>query len=173
MKPGATYPTSPLGKRMQAIAQLIRADAGVELAVTDCGGWDTHVSQGAAKGQLATRLDDLGQSLAAFATDLSDRLADVCTVTVTEFGRTAKENGTGGTDHGHGSVMLVLGGKVRGKKVYARWKGLGADALYEGRDVPVTTDHREVFGEVLRAHLGAKDLGAVFPGFTPSRVGLF
>jgi uncharacterized protein (DUF1501 family) len=173
-KADAKYPGSPLGKRMRQIAQVIQADLGVEMVVTDCGGWDTHVSQGAAEGQLAKRLDDLGQSLGAFAADLSDRLADVCTVTVTEFGRTAKENGTGGTDHGHGSVMLVLGGKVRGKKVYARWKGLAPDALFEGRDVPVTTDHREVFGEVLHAHLGAKDLAPVFPGFTPGTpLGLF
>jgi uncharacterized protein (DUF1501 family) len=173
-KADAKYPASPLGKRMRQIAQVIQASLGVEMVVTDCGGWDTHASQGAAQGQLAKRLEDLGQSLGAFATDLSDRLADVCTVTVTEFGRTAKENGTGGTDHGHGSVMLVLGGKVRGKKVYARWKDLAPEALFEGRDVPVTTDHREVFGEVLRAHLGAKDLGPVFPGFTPAApLGLF
>jgi uncharacterized protein (DUF1501 family) len=173
-KAGAKYPDSPLGKRMRQIAQVIQADLGVEVVVTDCGGWDTHVNQGAAKGQLAKRLEDLGQSLGAFATDLADRLADVCTVTVTEFGRTAKENGTGGTDHGHGSVMTVLGGKVRGKKVYARWKGLAPDALYEGRDVPVTTDHRDVFGEILRAHLGTKDLAPIFPGFTPGApLGLF
>jgi uncharacterized protein (DUF1501 family) len=176
---GASYPTSPLGKRMRQIAQVIQAELGVELVVTDCGGWDTHVNQGAAKGQLANRLEDLGQSLAAFATDLTDRLAQVCVVTVTEFGRTARENGTGGTDHGHGSVMMVLGGKVRGKKVYGRWKGLAPEALFEGRDVPVTTDHRDVFAEVLRSHLShlaGKDLSAVFPGYTPSaaaRLGLF
>jgi uncharacterized protein (DUF1501 family) len=171
---GATYPTSPLGKRMRQIAQVIQADVGVEVVVTDCGGWDTHANQGSSTGQLAKHLEDLGGSLGAFATDLSDRLADVCVVTVTEFGRTVKENGTAGTDHGHGSVMMVLGGKVRGKKVYARWKGLAPEALYEGRDLPVTTDHRDVFSEVLRAHLGAKDLAHVFPGFTPGApLGLF
>ena len=173
---GAAYPTSPLGKRMRQIAQVIEADLGVEMVVTDCGGWDTHVNQGAAKGQLANRLDDLAQSLGAFATDLTDRLAEVCVVTVTEFGRTVKENGTAGTDHGHGSVMMVLGGKVRGKKVYGRWRGLAPEALFEGRDVPVTTDHREVWSEVLRAHVGVRDLSAIFPGYaTPDggRLGLF
>jgi uncharacterized protein (DUF1501 family) len=176
IKGGAAYPASPLGKRMREISQVIQADLGVELVVTDCGGWDTHVAQGAATGQLAKRLEDLGGSLAAFATDLADRLAEVCVVTVTEFGRTARENGTGGTDHGHGSVMMVLGGKVRGKKVYGKWKGLAPEALYEGRDVPVTTDHRDVFGEVLRAHLGVKDLSAIFPAYMPpadARLGLF
>jgi uncharacterized protein (DUF1501 family) len=174
LKAGAKYPASPLGKRMRQIAQVIQADLGAEVVVTDCGGWDTHAGQGAVKGQLANRLGDLAEALAAFATDLGPRLADVCTVTVTEFGRTVKENGTGGTDHGHGSVMMVLGGNVRGKKVYARWKGLDHDALFEGRDLPVTTDHREVFSEVLKGHLGAKDLGHVFPGFAPgAALGLF
>jgi uncharacterized protein (DUF1501 family) len=173
---GASYPSSPLGKRMRQVAQVIQADLGVELVVTDCGGWDTHVNQGAAKGQLANRLEDLGEALSAFTTDLADRLGEVCVVTVTEFGRTARENGTSGTDHGHGSVMMVLGGKVRGKKVYGRWTGLAPEVLFEGRDVPVTTDHRDVFGEVLRSYLGSKDLSAVFPGYMPSaqsRLGLF
>jgi uncharacterized protein (DUF1501 family) len=171
---GATYPGSPLGKRMQAIAELIRGDVGVEVAVTDCGGWDTHAGQGASKGQLASRLDDFAQSIDAFATDLADRLDDVCLVTVTEFGRTARENGTKGTDHGHGSVMLVLGGKVRGKKVYARqWRGLADDHLWQARDLPVTTDHRDVFAEVLASHVGQRDLSRIFPGFTATRVGLF
>ncbi len=161
---------------MRQIAQVIQADLGVEMVVTDCGGWDTHVNQGAGTGQLAKRLDDLAQSVGAFAADLTDRLAEVCLVTVTEFGRTVRENGTAGTDHGHGSVMMVLGGKVRGKKVYGRWKGLAPDALFEGRDVPATTDHREVFSEVLRSYLGAKDLSAIFPGYTTpggARLGLF
>ena len=171
---GATYPGSPLGKRLQTIAQLVRADAGVEVAVTECGGWDTHAGQGGSKGQLAQRLDDLALSLDAFATDLGPRLDDVCLVTVTEFGRTARENGTKGTDHGHGSVMLVLGGKVRGRRVVARkWKGLADDQLWQGRDVPVTTDHRDVFAEVLASHLGERDVQTVFPGFTPTKVGLF
>jgi uncharacterized protein (DUF1501 family) len=169
----ATYPNSPLAKRLQSIAQLVKGDAGVELAVTECGGWDTHANQGGSKGQLAGRLDDLAQSLAAFASDVGDRLDDTCVVTVTEFGRTARENGTKGTDHGHGSVMLVLGGRVHGKKVHAKWKGLADDQLWQGRDLAVTTDHRDVFAEVARAHLGQRDLTAVFPKYSPARVGLF
>jgi uncharacterized protein (DUF1501 family) len=169
----APYPDSPLGKRLRSIAQLLRADVGVEVAVTDCGGWDTHAGQGASKGQLASRLDDLASSIAAFATDLGDRLDDTCLVTVTEFGRTARENGTKGTDHGHGSVMLALGGKVRGKRVVAKWPGLAQEKLWQARDLAVTTDHRDVFAEIARQHLGVKDLERVFPSFTPTRVGLF
>jgi uncharacterized protein (DUF1501 family) len=149
---------------MKEIAQLIRADVGLEIGATDCGGWDTHAGQGAGKGQLANRLKDLGDSLAAFAQDLGDRMADVCLVTMTEFGRTVRENGTRGTDHGHGSVMLVMGGGVKGKRVVARWRGLQEADLYEGRDLPATLDHRDVLGEVLSAHLGVTDLAPIFPG---------
>ncbi len=173
---GAVYPASPLGRRMKEIAQLIRADVGLEIGVTDCGGWDTHAGQGAGKGQLANRLKDFGDSLAAFTQDLGDRMADVCLVTMTEFGRTVRENGTRGTDHGHGSVMLVMGGGVKGKRVVARWKGLKEAELYEGRDLPVTLDHRDVLGEVLTAHLGVKDLAPIFPGYPfpeEQRPGLF
>ncbi len=173
---GASYPASALGRRMREIAQLLRADVGLEVAVTDCGGWDTHAGQGAAKGQLANRLRDFGESLAAFATDLGDRLGDVCLLSATEFGRTVRENGTGGTDHGHGSVMFALGGGVRGRKVYARWKGLEPANLHEGRDLPATIDHREVFAEALRAQFKLNDVAAVFPGLgaKPERkLGLF
>jgi uncharacterized protein (DUF1501 family) len=169
----AGYPTSPLGKHLRAIAQLIQNDVGVELAVTECGGWDTHAGQGGSKGPLAGRLDDLARGLAAFAADLGDRLDDTCVVTVTEFGRTARENGTKGTDHGHGSVMLVLGGRVHGKKVFAKWPGLADDQLWQGRDLAVVTDHRDVFAEIVRVHLGQRDLAAVFPKYAPARVGLF
>ena len=160
----ATYPSSSLGKRLAQIAQLVRSDVGLEVAVTECGGWDTHAGQGDAQGQLAKRLADLADSISAFATDLDKRLDDVCLVTVTEFGRTVRENGTKGTDHGHGSVMMVLGGKARGGKVYGKWKGLGDDQLWEGRDLAATTDHRDVFGEILRAHLGIKDFDRDFSG---------
>ena len=165
---------SPLGRRLKEIAQLIRADVGLEVAATDCGGWDTHAGQGAGTGQLANRLGELGDSLSAFAIDLGARMADVCVVTMTEFGRTAKENGTRGTDHGHGSVMLVLGGGVKGRRILARWKGLREQDLWEGRDLAVTTDHREVLGEVLASHLQIGDLAAVFPGFQArEKLGLF
>jgi uncharacterized protein (DUF1501 family) len=162
---GAKYPSSPLGKHLQQIALLVRADVGLELAMTDCGGWDTHVNQGSSKGPLARTLEDLGQSLAAFATDLGDALSRVCLVTATEFGRTARENGTKGTDHGHGSVMMVLGGGVRGGRVYGNWKGLGDTALYQSRDLAVTTDHRQVTAAVLAKQLGKHDLASIFPDF--------
>lgn len=165
---GAKYPEGIVGKRLRQVAQLIRSEVGVEVAVVDTGGWDTHVNQAP---QLDKRLAELGDALAAFATDLGPSLKDTCLVTATEFGRTVKENGSGGTDHGHGSVMLVLGGGVKGRRVIGPWKGL--DDLWEGRDLPVTTDHRSVFSEILRAHLGLADPSAAFPGFTPSKVGLF
>ncbi len=165
---GAAYPSAPIGQRLKQIAQLIKADIGLEIAATDCTGWDTHAGQGSSTGPLAARLGELGDALGAFAGDLCERMADVCVVTMTEFGRTVKENGTRGTDHGHGSVMLVLGGGVRGRRVVTRWKGLREADLFEGRDLAVTTDHREVLGEVLTSHLGLKDLKAVFPGFASS-----
>ncbi len=172
---GAVYPASPLGRHLKEIAGLIRADAGLQCAATDCTGWDTHAAQGGATGQLAARLKDLADSLSAFATDLGDQLAEVCVVTMTEFGRTVRENGTRGTDHGHGSVMLALGGSVRGGRVLARWRGLADGDLWQGRDLPVTADHREVLGQALEAHLGVKDLRGVFPRFTPpaERLALF
>ena len=162
---GAAYPQGPLGQRLSQLAQLIKGDVGLEIAATDCGGWDTHAGQGAGTGQLAQRLKELGDSLGAFAQDLGDRMADVCVVTMTEFGRTVKENGTRGTDHGHGSAMLVLGGAVRGKRVLARWKGLKDENLFEGRDLPVTTDFRDALAEILSRHLGVGDVGRVFPGY--------
>jgi uncharacterized protein (DUF1501 family) len=162
---GAAYPGSPLGKRMQQIAQLIKADLGLRVAVTDCGGWDTHVGQGSTKGQLAARLQDFGDSLGAFLTDLSDRMDQVCLVTLTEFGRTAKENGNRGTDHGHGSAAFIAGGGVKGGRVLNAWKGLRDGDLNEARDLPVAFDTRAVLGEALAKHLGIRGLGAVFPGY--------
>jgi len=173
---GAEYPNSPLGKRLKDIARLIRADMGMEIAATDCGGWDTHVGQGSGQGQLASRLKDLADSIAAFAIDLGDRMADVCVVTMTEFGRTVRENGNRGTDHGTASVMMVLGGSVRGRRVLGQWRELDEANLFEGRDLAVSTDFRSVLAEVLRSHLGVAQLAKVFPGFEPSiagRVGLF
>jgi uncharacterized protein (DUF1501 family) len=163
---GAEYPKSPLGKRMQDIARLIHADVGLEIATTDCGGWDTHIGQGAAQGQLAQRLKDFADSLAAFAKDLGPKLADVCVVTMTEFGRTVHENGNRGTDHGTASVMLAFGGGIRGKRVKAQWKGLSKAALFEERDLAVGTDYREVLAELVEHHLGVRD--PIFPDFKPT-----
>ena len=169
---GAEYPNSTLAKRLRDIARLIRADIGLEIAATDCGGWDTHVSQGNAQGQLAGRLKELGDSLAAFATDLGDQMADVCVVTMTEFGRTVRENGNRGTDHGTASAMMVLGGAVRGRRVLGNWRGLSEPNLYEGRDLAVGTDFRAVLAEVLASHLGISKLTPVFPGFDRSAAAL-
>jgi uncharacterized protein (DUF1501 family) len=162
---GASYPPGRLGQSLAQIAQLIKAGLGLEIAFADMGGWDTHVNQGNDQGQLSQRLSELGRALAAFATDLGERMSEVCVLTMSEFGRTVRENGTGGTDHGHGTAMLVLGGTVNGKRIAGRWPGLGQTERYEGRDVAVTTDFRDLFGEILTRHLGARDLRAVFPGY--------
>ena len=162
---GAQYPKSQLGQRMLQIAQLIKANVGLEVAFADVGGWDTHVNQGGATGQLAARLDDFAKSLAAFTQDLGDQMNDVLVLTMSEFGRTAHENGTRGTDHGHATAFFALGGGVRGGKVYGKWPGLGPDQLNEGRDLRLTTDFRSVFSEVAVKHLGADRVEKIFPGF--------
>ncbi|MBI1846365.1 MAG: DUF1501 domain-containing protein [Candidatus Rokubacteria bacterium] len=162
---GAEYPNGRLGQSLRQIAQLIRGDVGVEVAFADVGGWDTHVGQGNEKGQLANRLTDLGAAIAAFSRDLGDRMADVVVLTMSEFGRTVAENGNRGTDHGHATAMLVLGGNVHGGKVYGRWPGLAREQLFEGRDVAVTTDFRALFGEVASRHLGVASAASLFPGW--------
>jgi uncharacterized protein (DUF1501 family) len=163
---GAEYPRSPFGQHLRQIAQLIKADVGLEIAFADVGGWDTHVNQGGATGQLANRFDDFGRSINALVTDLGDRMADVTIMTMSEFGRTARQNGNGGTDHGHASALFVIGGDVKGKKIHGRWPGLAREQLYEGRDLALTTDFRSVFSEVAAKHLGAKKLEVMFPGFS-------
>ena len=162
----ATYPTTQLGQRLKQIAQLIKADVGLEVAFADVGGWDTHVNQGGSTGQLAQRLDDLARSIAALVTDLGDRMADTTIMTMSEFGRTVRQNGSGGTDHGHASALFVIGGDVKGRKVYGKWPGLEPEQLYEGRDLALTTDFRAVFSEVAAKQLGAKRLDALFPGYS-------
>ena len=151
-----------LGRSLQQIAQLIKADAGVEAAFAEVGGWDHHQNE---TGQLNSLLRQFGSALAAFCTDMGDRMEDIVVVTMSEFGRTAQENGNNGTDHGHGGVMFVLGGPVRGGKVYGKWPGLEKEQLYEGRDLAVTTDFRDVLGELVAGHLGNTDLAQVFPGY--------
>src|SRR4029434_6671028 len=143
------------------LARLINADVGVEAAFAEIGGWDHHSNE---VPQLTQLLQQFGNSLAAFARDMGDRMADIVLVTMSEFGRTAKEDGNGGTDHGHGNVMFVVGGPVRGGKVYGRLPGLEPEQLFERRDLEVTTDYRAVLGEVVRDHLG-RDPEQVFPGF--------
>jgi uncharacterized protein (DUF1501 family) len=162
----AEYPRSRLGESLRQIAQLIRADVGLEVAFTDADGWDTHVGQGAEQGQLANRLRDFGAALAAFAQDLGDRMADVVVLTMSEFGRTVAENGNRGTDHGHATAMLLLGGGVKGGRVHGRWPGLARERLYEGRDLAVTTDFRALFSEVAGRQLGVAKPATLFPGWT-------
>jgi uncharacterized protein (DUF1501 family) len=162
---GAQYPRSQFGLRLLQIAQLIKADVGLEIAFADVGGWDTHVNQGSTQGQLAARLDDFSKSIAALVTDLGNRMSDVLILTMSEFGRMASENGNRGTDHGHAGAMFVIGGDVKGGKVYGKWPGLEREQLYEGRDLALTTDFRSVFSEVTSRHLGATKLEKVFPGF--------
>jgi len=162
---GAEYPKSAIGQRLQQIGVMIKAQIGAEVLFLDCGGWDNHVNEGGAQGQLANLLRDLGRSLAAFHQDMGDRMADIVVVTMSEFGRTAKENGNRGTDHGHANCMFVIGGDVKGGHVYGRWPGLSDQQLNEGRDLALTTDFRSVVGEILMMHLGVQDLQPVFPGF--------
>ena len=169
---GANYPNTQFGRSMRQIAQLIKAGVGLEVAFTDTGNeirWDTHTNQGGSRGQLANFLRIFSQGIAAFATDLGKRMDDVIVLTMSEFGRTARENGSRGTDHGHGNAMLVLGNSIKGGKVYGEWKGLKNDQLNEGRDLAVTTDFRDVFAEVAGKHLGSKDLNSIFPKYSVDR----
>jgi uncharacterized protein (DUF1501 family) len=162
---GAQYNSGEFGRRLQQVARLIKAGIGVEAAFVDVDGWDHHSSQ---TGQLYGMLGEFGASLAAFTRDMGDRMADIVVVTMSEFGRTAAENGTGGTDHGHGGVMMVLGGPIRGGTVYGTWPGLEPEQLFERRDLAVTTDFRDVLGEIVRGHLGQTP-DQVFPGHTFGR----
>jgi uncharacterized protein (DUF1501 family) len=162
---GANYPKGRFGDSLRQLAQLIKANLGVQVAFADIGGWDHHVNEGSTEGQLANVLGDFSQSIAAFWTDLGDLGEDTVVVTMSEFGRTARENGNRGTDHGHANVMFVLGGPVKGGKVYGRWPGLADSQLYEGRDLALTTDFRQVIGEAVARHLGNKNLANVFPGY--------
>jgi uncharacterized protein (DUF1501 family) len=163
--PGANYPRGRFGESLRQLAQLIKANLGVQVAFADIGGWDHHVNEGAVEGQLSNVLGDFSQSLSAFWTDLGDLGEDTVIVTMSEFGRTARENGNRGTDHGHANVMFVLGGPVKGGKVYGHWPGLDASQLYEGRDLALTTDFRQVVGEAVARHIGNSNLAQVFPGF--------
>jgi uncharacterized protein (DUF1501 family) len=168
---GASYPRSRFGRALQEIARVAKADVGLEVAFAECRDWDHHVNEGGVAGRLAARLTDLSNGIAALAADLGDRMADTVVLTMSEFGRTVAENGTGGTDHGHGNAMLIAGGHVKGGRVYGRWPGLGADQRFEGRDLAVTTDFRDVFGEIVTKHLAAPTdaLAQVFPGHLAGR----
>jgi uncharacterized protein (DUF1501 family) len=163
---GAQYPRTPFGNSLLQIAQLIKAGVGLEVAFTDLDGWDTHVTQGNARGQLANLLGQFSSAIAALYQDLGQRMDDVIVLTMSEFGRTVRENGNRGTDHGHANAMFVMGNGVRGGKVYGRWPGLKNDQLFEGRDLALTTDFRDVFGEVATRHLGLTKTDPLFPGYS-------
>lgn len=162
---GAQYPAGPFGQTMRQVAQLVKSDIGVEIVFAEVGGWDHHVNEGGPQGQLAKLLRQFSTGVCALVRDLGDRMADVVIVTLSEFGRTAFENGNRGTDHGHANALFVIGGPVRGGKVYGDWPGLAREQLFEGRDLALTTDFRDVLGEVLVHHMGATNLSAVFPHY--------
>ena len=167
----AGYPEAARG--LADVARLVRADVGLRVAWIDAGGWDTHQGQGGADGgRLPRAFDALAKGLAAFRKDLGRDLERVVVLVMTEFGRTVAENGTGGTDHGHGSAMLLLGGPVRGGRVHGTWPGLAPEQRYEGRDLAVTTDYRDVLAEISERHLGARDPGGVLPGHSPRALGI-
>ncbi|MBM3464607.1 MAG: DUF1501 domain-containing protein [Armatimonadetes bacterium] len=159
---GANYPRGNFGQQMQQVAQLIKADLGLEIAAAEVGGWDTHANQ---RGPLAQRLEEFAQSVAALHQDLGDRMQDVLIITMSEFGRKLEENGSGGTDHGHGNCNFVIGGRVRGGRIYGQWPGLAPGQLFEGRDLAVTTDFRDVFGEAVVRFLQCRSASNVFPGY--------
>src|SRR5262249_2478549 len=167
---GVEYPRSPFGQALKQIAQLTKSNVGLEIAFADVGGWDTHVNQGSSQGQLAARLDDFARAISplaisALVADLDDRMEDTVVVTMSEFGRAVNENGNRGTDHGHGNAMIVIGGGVHGGRVYGRWPGLDVEQRYDRRDLAVTTDFRDAFGEIVIRHLGVREATRVFPRF--------
>ncbi len=162
---GANYPGGRFGDSLRQVAQLIKANLGVEVAFADIGGWDHHVNEGSVQGQIANLTREFSQAIAAFWTDLGGLAENTVIVTMSEFGRTARENGNRGTDHGHANVMFVLGGPVKGGRVYGRWPGLQPEHLYEGRDLAITTDFRQVLSEAVYSHLGCRNLQSVFPVF--------
>src|ERR1043165_672386 len=169
---GAVYPGNKLGNSLKQIAQLIKSNVGLEVAFTDVSGWDTHAGEGAAQGQLANNLRNFSDAIAAFTKDLGSRMGEVVLVTMSEFGRTVRENGNRGTDHGHANVMLIAGGGVKGGKVYGDWPGLSAGQLFENRDLAITTDFRDVFGELLAKQLNVASLKAVFPNYEAKSRGI-
>ena len=169
---GAVYPVSPLGNSLKQIAQLVKMDVGMEIAFTECGGWDTHFNQGTENGTFARNVGDLSSAISAFWTDLGQYQDDVEVMTMTEFGRTVHQNGSNGTDHGRGSCMFLLGNNVDGGKVHGKVPELSIENLEDRRDLPVTTDFRAVFDEVAIAHLKIRDNGKLFPEWKGTGIGV-
>lgn len=169
----ANFPTTDFGLALQQVSMLIKADVGLEVAAIDLGGWDTHFAQGGAEGQMARLMTDLSEGLAAFHADLRDRMNNITVVTMSEFGRRAAENGSFGTDHGHGSMMMVMGANVDGGKVHGQWPGLREGQLIGPGDLAVTTDYRDVLSEILVRRLNNPALSDIFPGYQATLRGLF
>ena len=169
---GATYPDSEFGLALKQTAMLIKAEVGLEVSAIDVGGWDTHFAQGASTGQMANLMNDLAEGLAAFHADMQDHMKQLTTVTMSEFGRRASENGSLGTDHGHGSMMMVLGGNVDGGKVYGEWPGLEEGQMIGPGDLAVTTDYRDVLSEVLVKRLNNPATNEIFPDYSPKPLDL-
>ncbi len=167
------YPRSKFGKGLRSIGRVFAAGEKLEVAGLDYNGWDHHTGQGGVQGRHAPMMLDLAESLAAFCRHLGPRLDKTLIVCMTEFGRTVRENGNAATDHGHGGGMFLLGGGIKGGKIRGDWKGLSSSSLYEGRDLPVTTDFRDVLAEVLREHMDFKAPKGFFPDYRPGRVKLF
>ncbi|MBI5932395.1 MAG: DUF1501 domain-containing protein [Chloroflexi bacterium] len=159
------YPASDFGLALKQTAMLIKAEVGLEVSAIDLGGWDTHFTQGVASGLMPNLMKDLAEGLAAFHADMRDHMDRLTAVTMSEFGRRAYENGSLGTDHGHGSMMMVLGGNVRGGQVHGAWPGLGEGQLIEPGDLAVTTDYRDVLSEILAKRLNNPATDLVFPDY--------
>lgn len=167
------YPKGQLAPRLKDIAKIIKSDIYIPFIVTESGGWDTHINQGNEKGTLANKLKEFSDSITAFVNELGPRIEDVTIITVTEFGRTVRENGNRGTDHGHGSCFFVINGNLKSKNIIANWKDLKKENLYEERDLPVTTDFRDVFSEILKTQFSLSDLSKVFPDYKVNKLGLY
>ncbi len=168
----AKYPDSEFGLAIKQTAMLIKAEVGLEVSAIDVGGWDTHFAQGASTGQMPNLMQDLAEGLAAFHTDMFDHMRQLTTVTMSEFGRRASENGSLGTDHGHGSMMMVLGGNVRGGKVHGEWPGMTEGQLIGPGDLAVTTDYRDVLSEILVKRLNNPATDEIFPEYKPKIAGI-
>ena len=170
---GAQYPDNDPGRALRSTAALLKANIGVEAFAVDVDGWDTHAGQGALYGGLAQTMRGLADALAAFHTDvIKAGIKNVVVSVMSEFGRNVIENASRGTDHGYGGVMFVLGGHVNGGKVYGDWPGVGEEQLFEGQDLDITTDYRDVLSEILQKRAATANLDAVFPGYTPQAVGV-
>jgi uncharacterized protein (DUF1501 family) len=170
---GAHYPATDFGMALQQIALLIKAEAGLEVAAVDVGGWDTHFVQGGSQGIMAALLDDLAQGLAAFHADLIEQAKRISVVVMSEFGRRLQENGSFGTDHGHAGAMLLLGGHVKGGMVHGQWPGLAQEQLVGPGDLAVTTDYRDILSELCLKRLQNSNLAEIFPGWTLQDRGVF